>query len=220
MRISYISKQLIPAGEEVRGKEIRKGIFEYISHPDFSEENYISLSELNTFRRKYLTALIQSEKGELKTLDLDVMYSIHNNETLSDTFQNKEEDDLTFGQRMPDKIAEFGGSWSFIISFSTFIVIWIAFNTFMLITQKFNPFPFILLNLILSCLVSIQAFIIMMSQNRQEQKDRWASAVQAGIGTHFHLWFGIPHQHHSQTVIQSYFSRIPTLNGVHKHAGN
>lgn len=62
MRISYISKQLIPAGEEVRGKEIRKGIFEYISHPDFSEDNYISLSELNTFRRKYLTALIQSER--------------------------------------------------------------------------------------------------------------------------------------------------------------
>ena len=73
---------------------------------------------------------------------------------------------------MADKIAEFGGSWSFIISFFTFIVIWIAFNTFMLITQKFDPYPFILLNLILSCLASIQAPIIMMSQNRQEQKDR------------------------------------------------
>lgn len=174
MHVSYISKQGIPTGEEVSGKEIRKGIFEYIllTYPDFNEDHYISLGELNAFRRKYLTSLIQAEKGELKTLDLDVMQSIHNNETISDTFQNKEDQDLTFGQRMADKIAEFGGSWSFIISFFTFIVIWIAFNTFMLITQKFDPYPFILLNLILSCLASIQAPIIMMSQNRQEQKDR------------------------------------------------
>lgn len=174
MHVSHISEQVIQSGEEVSGKEIRKGIFEYIllTYPDFNENQYISLGELNAFRRKYLTSLIQAEKGELKTLDLDVIQSIHNNETLSDTFQNNEDQDLTFGQRMADKIAEFGGSWSFIISFFTFIVIWIAFNTFMLITQKFDPYPFILLNLILSCLASIQAPIIMMSQNRQEQKDR------------------------------------------------
>lgn len=73
---------------------------------------------------------------------------------------------------MADNIAVFGGSWTFIITFFTFILIWIALNSFLLLTQTFDPFPFILLNLILSCLASIHAPIIMMSQNRQEQKDR------------------------------------------------
>lgn len=79
---------------------------------------------------------------------------------------------LTFGQRAADKIARFGGSWTFIISFFTVLAIWIAFNAYVLNNRGFDPFPFILLNLILSCLASIQAPIIMMSQNRQEEKDR------------------------------------------------
>lgn len=174
MRVSLVSNQEIPLGEEVYGKEIRKGVFEFIqrSYPAFRHEDFISLSELNLFRRQYLTALIQTERGELKSLDVDVVQSIHNNETLSDTIQHQEDGNLTFGQRTADNIAVFGGSWTFIIAFFTFILIWIALNSFLLLTQTFDPFPFILLNLILSCLASIQAPIIMMSQNRQEQKDR------------------------------------------------
>ena len=79
---------------------------------------------------------------------------------------------LTFGQRAADKIATFGGSWTFIISFFIILAIWIAFNVWALHDKGFDPYPFILLNLILSCLASIQAPIIMMSQNRQEEKDR------------------------------------------------
>jgi uncharacterized membrane protein len=79
---------------------------------------------------------------------------------------------LTFGQRAADKIATFGGSWTFIISFFAILAIWIAFNVYTLHNKGFDPYPFILLNLILSCLASIQAPIIMMSQNRQEEKDR------------------------------------------------
>ena len=79
---------------------------------------------------------------------------------------------LTFGQRAADKIATFGGSWTFIISFFIILAIWIAFNVWALHNKGFDPYPFILLNLILSCLASIQAPIIMMSQNRQEEKDR------------------------------------------------
>lgn len=79
---------------------------------------------------------------------------------------------LTFGQRAADKIATFGGSWTFIISFFAILAIWIAFNVYTLRNKGFDPYPFILLNLILSCLASIQAPIIMMSQNRQEEKDR------------------------------------------------
>ena len=79
---------------------------------------------------------------------------------------------LTFGQRAADKIATFGGSWTFIISIFIILAIWIAFNVWALHNKGFDPYPFILLNLILSCLASIQAPIIMMSQNRQEEKDR------------------------------------------------
>ena len=78
----------------------------------------------------------------------------------------------TIGQRTADKIATFGGSWTFIISFFTILAVWIAFNVYALHNKGFDPYPFILLNLILSCLASIQAPIIMMSQNRQEEKDR------------------------------------------------
>ena len=81
-------------------------------------------------------------------------------------------ENLTFGQKAADKIAKFGGSWTFIISFFIILASWIAFNVYALNNKGFDPYPFILLNLILSCLASIQAPIIMMSQNRQEEKDR------------------------------------------------
>jgi uncharacterized membrane protein len=82
------------------------------------------------------------------------------------------EQQLTFGERLADKIAEFGGSWRFIIIFFVILSLWIAINSLTLILKPFDPYPFILLNLILSCLASIQAPIIMMNQNRQEDKDR------------------------------------------------
>jgi len=77
-----------------------------------------------------------------------------------------------FGDRMADKIASFGGSWTFILSFMSFLFIWICFNIYWLSNKGFDPYPFILLNLILSCIAALQAPVIMMSQNRQEEKDR------------------------------------------------
>lgn len=86
-----------------------------------------------------------------------------------------EDDDnkpISFGDRMADKIASFGGSWTFILSFMSFLFIWISFNIYWLSNKGFDPYPFILLNLILSCIAALQAPVIMMSQNRQEEKDR------------------------------------------------
>jgi uncharacterized membrane protein len=100
------------------------------------------------------------------------MNAIQNNSILSENIQDEKEGELTLGQKMADKIAVFGGSWTFIIVFFSFILLWILINVWTLLYQPFDPYPFILLNLILSCLASIQAPIIMMSQNRQEQKDR------------------------------------------------
>ena len=86
--------------------------------------------------------------------------------------EEQEVDNRTFGERVADNVADFGGSWTFIIWFFVIIILWIAANVFLLLNKGFDPYPFILLNLILSCLASLQAPIIMMSQNRQEQKDR------------------------------------------------
>lgn len=89
---------------------------------------------------------------------------------------NTHDENLTFGQRIADKIAEFGGSWTFIISFGVVLAIWIIGNAVILSNKAFDPYPFVFLNLILSCLAAIQAPIIMMSQNRQSERDRLTAA--------------------------------------------
>jgi len=177
MTISHISNQAIPSGESVKFEEIREGIQVLInsSFPDFMVGKYISLDELNQYRRKYLTSLILEERGELAKIDQEVMEAIQSNSILSENIQDEIEGSLSFGDRLADQIATFGGSWAFIIFFFSFILIWIGTNIFLLVTKAFDPFPFILLNLILSCLAAIQAPIIMMSQNQQEFKDRQRS---------------------------------------------
>jgi uncharacterized membrane protein len=163
--ISCITKKEIKKGEAVNAHEIREGIYKLIKaeHPDFDQDCSITLDELNHYRRLYLSSIIEHERGEMDNID---------NSILSENIEDEIVGRLTLGQRMADKIASFGGSWTFIITFFSFILLWIAVNIWILTVKPFDPFPFILLNLILSCLASIQAPIIMMSQNRQEQKDR------------------------------------------------
>ncbi|MGV3641595.1 MAG: DUF1003 domain-containing protein [Adhaeribacter sp.] len=174
MILSHLTKTVIKPGEAVKGQELREGIFELIlsDYPDFHKDAYISLYELNRYRRRYLTSLITQERGELDQIDKDVLEAIQNNAILSENIQEEIESQLTVGEKLADKIAEFGGSWTFIIAFFSFILLWVGVNIVFLTAKPFDPFPFILLNLILSCLAAIQAPIIMMSQNRQEQKDR------------------------------------------------
>lgn len=174
MAISFISKNEIPDFIAIAGKDIREAIFKYIQkiYPDFSEESIISLEELNQLRRQYLTQLLEEEKGELAALDKDVIAAINNNAILSENIEPEIDSKLSIGQKTADRIAEFGGSWTFIISFFLFLIIWMMVNIWWLSSKAFDPYPFILLNLILSCIAAIQAPIIMMSQNRQEQKDR------------------------------------------------
>ncbi len=174
---SYISNKKIKGAESVRGHDLREGLFNLIQaeHPGFGMDSYLSLEELNKYRRHFMTSLISEEKGEMVMLDRSVMDAIKNNSILSENIHDETDPPLTLGQRLADKIATFGGSWTFIIVFFSFIIIWMMVNIWVLATRPFDPFPFILLNLILSCLAAIQAPIIMMSQNRQEQKDRQRS---------------------------------------------
>lgn len=171
---SALSGKPIRPGEEIQANEIRDGILQLIleEFPEFAGDQLCSMEELNQYRRLYLARLIEQERGELERVDRDVMDAIRNNSILTEQLEEEFEAELTIGERMADHIAEFGGSWTFIIVFFCFILGWIAVNTLLLATRPVDPYPFILLNLMLSCLAAIQAPIIMMSQNRQEQKDR------------------------------------------------
>jgi uncharacterized membrane protein len=174
MIVSSISNKNIKPSEAIKASDIRESLLSFIqkNHPEFSNEGYISYEELNFFRRLYITELVIQEKGELAKIDEDVVEAIRSNAVLSENIEEKIDEELKLGERMADLIATFGGSWTFIISFFLFLFSWIILNAFVLGNHQYDPYPFILLNLILSCLAAIQAPIIMMSQNRQEQKDR------------------------------------------------
>ena len=163
-----------PAVELLAARLVRKVIVDIAkqSNPDWSEDGFICVDDLNHFRYEYVRSLIEAEKGELSDLDKEVLESISRNEILSTHVDREFESHLTFGQHLSDRIAQFGGSWTFIIFFWCILMVWIAINSIALLAKPFDPYPYILLNLILSCLAAIQAPIIMMSQNRQEAKDR------------------------------------------------
>src|SRR6266536_1031129 len=153
---------------------IRPSLLEFIKKrvPNFDEKSFICFDDLGQFRKDYVRDVLQDEIGELSALDHEVIESLQQHEILSSDISKQFETKLTFGERLSDRIASFGGSWKFIISFGVVIVFWIAINVVLLATRAFDPFPFILLNLILSCLAALQAPVIMMSQNRVEARDR------------------------------------------------
>jgi uncharacterized membrane protein len=120
---------------------------------------------------KKLERLLQTENDQLQKLNEIVQQSIEEEKLLSDKLLEFEDKNPPFVSRLADKVATFGGSWKFIISFVFFMLVWIVINIF-LYKKAFDPFPFILLNLLLSTIAALQAPIIMMSQNRKEEKDR------------------------------------------------
>jgi uncharacterized membrane protein len=172
-----ICKKQKPLSEIFPGSFVRDSVAELIrkKHPDWSSDGFICLDDLNHFRTEYVRNILEADKGELSTLEEQVMKSLREQDILSKNINVEFEEQLTFGERMADRIAEFGGSWRFIAIFAAVLLLWIGVNTAVIILRPFDPYPFILLNLVLSCLAAIQAPIIMMSQNRQEDKDRLQS---------------------------------------------
>jgi len=124
------------------------------------------------YREKYVEQILSDQIGNLTEFEETVLVSLKENSTLTNSIDLDDQDERSFGQRLADRVASFGGSWTFIISFGLFLLIWISFNLVWLSNKGFDPYPFILLNLILSSLAALQAPVIMMSQNRQESKDR------------------------------------------------
>ena len=172
--VCAVTKHPLAWSQAVRGDMIRPELRAFIQseHSNFGESDYLSEQTLNVYRRKYLARLIAEESKEINVLEKEVLEALANQTLISENLELGPEQPLTLGQRVADQVARFGGSWTFIIAFFSFLVIWITVNLWLLVSPPFDPYPFILLNLILSCLAAIQAPIIMMSQNRQEQKDR------------------------------------------------
>ncbi len=153
---------------------VRQGVSDLIrqDHPGWREGQYICLEDNSRYRRKHLEELLEEERGELSDLDRAVIHSLDTNAIMAQNPEDLIEETETFGERMADHVATFGGSWTFILLFSFVLVAWMALNSAELARRPFDPYPFILLNLVLSTLAAIQAPVIMMSQKRQESKDR------------------------------------------------
>lgn len=166
-----------PAQELIDGRLLRPAIVSLIQrdHPTWTPEDAICQDDLQRYRGRYLQEVLESDRGDLDTLEAGVLESMRVQELLSENVNEAFDEKLTMGQRLADQVASFGGSWRFIIGFAVLIFIWIVINSLVLFYRPFDPYPYILLNLALSCLAAVQAPIIMMSQNRLETRDRLRS---------------------------------------------
>jgi uncharacterized membrane protein len=222
---SDISKVEFPVSEKVSGKSVRQSIMNLIQkdNPQFSADNYLSLSELNIYREKYIEHFLNNQISNLTDLEKTVLGSLKDNTTLTDKIDVEDKQPMNLGQRIADKVATFGGSWTFIISFGLFLFSWISLNIFWLANKGFDPYPFILLNLILSSLAAIQAPVIMMSQNRQEEKDRERSKKDYMINLKSELEIRMLHEkidhlilNEQQEVIEIHKVQIEMMNDLLK----
>ena len=119
-----------------------------------------------------IDSLNKSQDEQIKKLHAIVEDAINEEALIINNLKHPDVELLTKGQKLSDSVALFGGSWKFIILFAIILAVWIFYNSTVANNIRFDPYPFILMNLILSCIAALQAPIIMMSQNRQEEKDR------------------------------------------------
>lgn len=225
---SDISGKEFPENERVAAKVVRKSILDFIKleHPDFENEKCMSVDELRSFRERYITEMLLKETGELSEMEQTVLRALNDNTILADKLDD-EIQEFTLGQKIADKVATFGGSWTFILSFMAFLFLWIAGNVFILLNKGFDPYPFILLNLILSCIAALQAPIIMMSQNRQEEKDRERAKKDYMINLKSELEIRMLHEkidhlllHQEQSLVEIQKVQMDMMEDILKKIGN
>ncbi len=219
---SDLSGKEFPENEKISAKNIRQSLLHFINktHPNFSKTCFLSIEEMNEYREKYISEFLNKKLGNLTEVEKQVIQSVSKN-TMISTEVEEDEKEITFGQKLADKVAEFGGSWGFIIFFMTFLVVWILLNVFWLSNHGFDPYPFILLNLILSCIAAIQAPVIMMSQNRQEEKDRERSKKDYKINLKSELEIRELHEkidhliiHYQQDLLEIQKTQIDLLENI------
>lgn len=142
---------------------LRRSFFQTLAEavPSLSSRGFICFGDV----RKRWASYLKEKKKSQRILTLP-------EEALTTNINEEFAEQITFGERVADKVSEFGGSWAFLGCFTLFILFWVFLNTLPLILGAFDPYPYIFLNLMLSCLAAVQAPIIMMSQNRHAAKDR------------------------------------------------
>lgn len=141
-------------------------------HPELAADDLLSPADVHRFRMTHLAQSLLADRDELSTTDREVLDTIAADRLVSENADVAAAAAMSLGDRVADRVASFGGSWTFILGFFGVLLAWIILNAFLLGAKPFDPYPFILLNLVLSCLAAIQAPIIMMSQNRKEDRDR------------------------------------------------
>lgn len=182
-----------------------------------NQGEFISIDAYLGLRSEQLRLQIADEKGALTKLENEVMDSINADELLSADLAD-EQSNSSYGEKLSDKISSFGGSWAFIIAFFMVIMAWILANSVILTNPSFDPYPFILLNLVLSCIAAVQAPIIMMSQNRQESRDRMRSKNDYKVNLKSELEVRMLHEkvdfilHHQGEHLHELQSQILELN--------
>ena len=220
--ISSCSGQEFPVSERVSGRALRPALLKLIQRdiPTFTADGALAMSELNQYRRKYIQSYLLREVGELNELEQTVLDHLQNDHTITDKLED-EQAPLMLGQRLADRIAAFGGSWTFISMFFGVLLLWIVCNTVVLARRAFDPYPFILLNLILSCIAALQAPVIMMSQNRQEDKDRQRAKKDYMINLKSELEIRMLHEkldhlimHQQQDLLEIQRIQVEMMNDI------
>ena len=141
-------------------------------YPAWSSEGYICQTDLNRFRIRYVRDEVEKEKNTYALLKGTVNNDMKVEDHLPKNENVEYEKGMTFGERLSDAFADFAGSWIFLGIFTGLLFLWVFLNSFILVSRPYDPYPYILLNLVLSIIAAVQAPIIIMSQNRQEVRDR------------------------------------------------
>jgi uncharacterized membrane protein len=161
-------------GELMRAETVRPQVSNHIAATrlQWTGSGFICRSCLAAENGGYVVAELERERGELSAIELELARKSGESMLVAEHLDEEFRRSITFGQRAADATARIGGSWSFVIGFMLVLAAWIAVNTMLLAQRAFDPYPYILLNLVLSCLAALQAPIIMMAQNRQAARDR------------------------------------------------
>jgi uncharacterized membrane protein len=220
--ISDLSRKEFPLADKISGRIIRNPILTLMKKdfPEFTKDQSLAVKELNVYREKYISEYLSNEIEDLSELKEKIARELKEEDTTVSRVE-EEVDMRTFGQFVADKVADFGGSWKFIILFGIFILFWISANIYILANKGFDPYPFILLNLILSCIAALQAPVIMMSQNRQEEKDRDRARKDYLINLKSELEIRMLHekidhliQHQQEELIEIQKIQIEMMNDI------
>jgi uncharacterized membrane protein len=171
--------------------------------------------------------LISAEDAQMNKLQQIVQKAINEEKLIVENLLNAPKEVLTPGQTISDKVASFGGSWMFIILFTMVILTWILINTLAPVKDHFDPYPFILMNLLLSAIAALQAPIIMMSQNRKEEKDRKRSENDYLVNLKAELALRSLHQKidlllqdQIKTLFESQYEQLEMLKSIEEKLGN